>query len=344
MTPFCATSLPLFIVVRVLFGLAQGVTFPTIYYLGGQWLTSNEKSRGMSLVSSGVSIGTICTLGIGSYVLYYWTWPTLFYSIGFMGFLWCLVWYFVASSTPLEYYEHGSVFKMSEVEYDHIVNNQIHDVSDNDSIPWRNIVTHPAVIALISNHCIHNYGFYILLSWLPTYMEKELNFNIKEAGYYSILPYILLFIIANMGGFLSDYLLKRKVELLTIRQIMQSSGLLFQSLFLYLITRNPTIGQSILYFTLSIGLTGLCQSGYACSSLDLSPKYTGIIWGISNTVSTVPGIVGVYLTGRLLDYTGSFSPVFLLTACINIVGTIIWLFFAEATPVDFDYNTERLRL
>ena len=46
-------------------------------------------------------------------------------------------------------------------------------------------------------------------------------------------------------------------------------------------------------------------------------------------VGTIPGIVGVALTGWLVDTTGSYDSVFLMVAGANLVGVIVWLLFAK---------------
>ena len=51
--------------------------------------------------------------------------------------------------------------------------------------------------------------------------------------------------------------------------------------------------------------------------------------GITNTVGTIPGIVGVALTGWLVETTGSYDSVFMMVACVNLVGVVVWLLFAK---------------
>ncbi len=56
-----------------------------------------------------------------------------------------------------------------------------------------------------------------------------------------------------------------------------------------------------------------------------------MIWGISNTVATLPGIVGVFVTGWLVDRTGTFVAPFLLTAAISVTGALFYLIFGSGT-------------
>ncbi|KDO73429.1 probable anion transporter 6, chloroplastic isoform X2 [Citrus sinensis] len=58
--------------------------------------------------------------------------------------------------------------------------------------------------------------------------------------------------------------------------------------------------------------------------------------GITNTVGAVPGIVGVALTGYLLDSTHSWSmSLFAPSIFFYLTGTIVWLAFASSKPQNF---------
>jgi ACS family sodium-dependent inorganic phosphate cotransporter len=54
-----------------------------------------------------------------------------------------------------------------------------------------------------------------------------------------------------------------------------------------------------------------------------------VIWGISNTVGTLPGIFGVFITGWLVDRTGTYAAPFLLTAGLSVCGGIFYLVFGS---------------
>jgi ACS family sodium-dependent inorganic phosphate cotransporter len=54
-----------------------------------------------------------------------------------------------------------------------------------------------------------------------------------------------------------------------------------------------------------------------------------VIWGVSNTFATLPGIIGIYVTGWLVDRTGAFSAPFVLTAAISLFGALFYLVFAS---------------
>jgi ACS family sodium-dependent inorganic phosphate cotransporter len=58
-----------------------------------------------------------------------------------------------------------------------------------------------------------------------------------------------------------------------------------------------------------------------------------VLIGLSNSIGTIPGIVGVAVTGWLVDVTGTYSAAFALAAGISVVGAIVFGMMFEARPV-----------
>ena len=44
--------------------------------------------------------------------------------------------------------------------------------------------------------------------------------------------------------------------------------------------------------TAGVGFGGLGLAGHAVNHIDLAPRFAGVLMGISNTMGTVPGIIG----------------------------------------------------
>jgi predicted MFS family arabinose efflux permease len=65
--------------------------------------------------------------------------------------------------------------------------------------------------------------------------------------------------------------------------------------------------------------------GFASNHFDIAPKHADVLYSISNTFGTIPGIIGVAATGMLLDLTGGYTATFILAAAVNVVGALVWL-------------------
>jgi len=71
------------------------------------------------------------------------------------------------------------------------------------------------------------------------------------------------------------------------------------------------------------------MSGFAPNCFDVAPKYADVIWGISNSVATLPGIIAVFFTGWLVDHTGNFAAPFMLTAVILLGAAVVYQVFGS---------------
>ncbi|MDE0883993.1 MAG: hypothetical protein OSB70_00525 [Myxococcota bacterium] len=55
--------------------------------------------------------------------------------------------------------------------------------------------------------------------------------------------------------------------------------------------------------------------------------------GITNTAGTIPGIIGVYVSGLTLQATGSWARVFQVTAGVTFFGRVFFLIFASGRRI-----------
>ena len=60
------------------------------------------------------------------------------------------------------------------------------------------------------------------------------------------------------------------------------------------------------------------------SYLDIAPRHGAVLFGFGNTFATIPGIVGVAVTGWLVDVTGTYTAAFALTAIVSAAGALIF--------------------
>ena len=73
------------------------------------------------------------------------------------------------------------------------------------------------------------------------------------------------------------------------------------------------------------GSAAIAIAGFPPNCFDIAPRYADVIYGFSNTFGTLPGIFGVFVTGWLVDRTGSFGAPFLLTAAVCMVAAVAFL-------------------
>jgi ACS family sodium-dependent inorganic phosphate cotransporter len=82
-----------------------------------------------------------------------------------------------------------------------------------------------------------------------------------------------------------------------------------------------------------MGCGGLCWSGFASNHLDIAPRHADVLFSISNTAGTLPGIIGVAATGWLLDLTGSYTVTFVVASGVCVFGAVVWLIWGTAERI-----------
>ncbi len=71
--------------------------------------------------------------------------------------------------------------------------------------------------------------------------------------------------------------------------------------------------------TAALGTASLSLCGLYCNHADLSPRYAPFLLGMTNTIGAVPGIIGVAVTGAILDATGAYHRDITLPSAIPSV-------------------------
>lgn len=106
-----------------------------------------------------------------------------------------------------------------------------------------------------------------------------------------MLPYISVIIVSNISGFIADGMIhKCKLSTGLTRKIMQSIGFLGAALFYFLIRFFNNVIVATIFIVVGLGIGQTVRSGYWVNSIDIAPKYAGVIMGISNTFATLPGL------------------------------------------------------
>jgi len=75
------------------------------------------------------------------------------------------------------------------------------------------------------------------------------------------------------------------------------------------------------------------QAGFVANMSDIAPRHAGQMFGLCNTFGSAAGIVGVSAVGYIVQTTGSFDPVFKLTALLYVLGAVVWNLFCVGTQV-----------
>jgi ACS family sodium-dependent inorganic phosphate cotransporter len=308
--PAAMMSLSALIVARIALGLGEAAVFPASINMIGRWVPVERRSRATALIISAISLGTVFSLPVTGWLVREYGWHLPFYLFGAVGLVWYVAWFLYARD--------GSPRPDAKAA-----------TSERRAIPWGRLLGLPAVWAIIVGHFACNWTVYLLLAWLPSYFKTTFGVSLANAGLLSAAPWLVSFVMANFAGAWADRMIRAGRSAGFVRKLMQTIGLVGGAVFLLLLTQATTPATAVLLMCCATGAGAFCISGFAPNCFDIAPRYADVIWGISNTAATLPGIIGVYITGWLVDRTGTFVAPFLLTAGISLFGAAFYLVFGS---------------
>jgi len=99
--------------------------------------------------------------------------------------------------------------------------------------------------------------------------------------------------------------------------------------------KDLSVPAALVIMTLAISLAAFAGGGYQGNHVDLSTKYCALLWGFTNTLSTIPGIFGVSITGYILEASGWWL-VFVIAAIIYTTSGIMYILFGQAEQLSFE--------
>ena len=171
--------------------------------------------------------------------------------------------------------------------------------------------------------CI-NWGFFILQSWLPVYLAKELGFSLGGSGLASALPWFLTAACSFSSGQIADILVARGWERWKVRRLMMNIATVGPATALMLLpaARSPVVAVFLL--AVMLGTQAVSIAGYHSYLQDVLPSRAGSFLGMTNTLGVIAGIVANLFVGSVVETTGGFRLVFLVTALVYASSGVVW--------------------
>ncbi|KAI5650286.1 hypothetical protein M9H77_36291 [Catharanthus roseus] len=349
LVPLDPNKVMLLVLARLLVGVAQGFIFPSIHTVLAQWVPPHERSRSVSLTTSGMYLGAALGMLLLPSLVKFRGPQSVFLAEAALGASWSLLWFKCAVDPPRSEHPKASAAGFGEsllpIKGSHKIKVENGALSTrNPKIPWKKIILSLPVWAIVANNFTFHYALYVLMNWLPTYFELGLELSLQEMGSSKMLPYFIMFLFSNIGGVIADRLvMRRALSVTSTRKLLNTVGFVVAAFALMGLPYFRTADGVVFVSSVALGFLAFGRAGFAVNHMDIAPRYAGIVMGVSNTAGTLAGIVGVDLTGRLLeaaktaelDLTSpdSWKAVFFIPGLLCIGSSFIFLLFASGERI-----------
>jgi ACS family sodium-dependent inorganic phosphate cotransporter len=324
--PAAILSIAVLIAARIGMGVGEAGMYPATYELFGRWVPQTERGRSVALISSGAPVGSLIGLMGSGWLVQRYGWAMPFYVFGVIGLVWLILWFQQVENDPAADPRVGAE-ERALLQTTRPTNDLV------ERMPLRRLLLRASVAAIVAGHVAFTWSWYVLLSWLPSYFRDVQGLSIAHSGLFSAAPWLSMFAVGNVAGSLADWMIQRGISVTTTRKVMQCGSLIVSAGFLLALheAHSPTAALALL-----CGATGALActwAGYMSSYLDVAPRHSAVLFGFGNTFGTIPGIVGVAVSGWLVDVTGTYTAAFALAAIMSAAGALIFGYFFDARPI-----------
>ncbi|XP_058815348.1 sialin [Topomyia yanbarensis] len=329
------------VILRAVLGFFLGASWPAIHPLTAVWIPPMDRSKFISNMMAS-SLGAAITMPICGFLIATVGWQSVFYFTGGISLLWSIIWFLVVFETPAS---HPRISAEERNEIESAIG-AVGKTRKPTYVPWKSIFTSAPVWAIILTHGASVFGFFTVVNQLPTYMKYILNFNIKENGLLSSLPYFGKYAMAVMSSHLADHLRKTgALSTTATRKIFTAFAVMTPGfLMIVQVYMGENRSWAVAIFTLALFLNGAVTAGYLGNGLDIAPNFSGTIFGMANTLSSFGGFVSAYMVGVLTHENqtyGQWQIVFWILAVVYIVGSSAYVLMGTGELQSWNNPPER---
>ena len=314
-------------IARFFLGLGESGNFPASIKTVAEWFPKKERALATGIFNSGTNIGALVTPFIVRAVTDKWGWRAAFIFTGALGFLWLLAWLALYQRPE----EHPSI---SKAELDYIQSDPADPVV---TVPWSNLLPHRQTWAFSIAKFMTDPIWWLYLFWLPDFLHKRYNLNLKDFGPPLVVVYLLADVGSIAGGWLSSSLIKRGW---TINEGRKLAMLICALAVLPIVFAAQA--SNVWVAVVLIGVAAAAHQGWSCNlfttTSDMFPRHAvASVVGIGGMAGAIGGMMIARLVGEILQRTGSYVPIFIIAASAYLAALLVFhLLSPKLEPVNLE--------
>ncbi|MCG8668701.1 MAG: MFS transporter, partial [Pseudomonadales bacterium] len=303
----------LFIAARILLGVAEGVHFPMMNLLTKRWFPLHERSRGNSVWAAGMFLSMILAPLILVPMMDTYGWRSTFILMAILGLVitFPLIYFFV-------YDEPGKHPRISanELSYlqQHQVNNTKHQEQAKDNNPpMKQFLLSKHFLLLITISGFHYIIVYGIVTWLPTYFNKERGIEFGDLSLPLMLPYLSSVVALPLWSYLGDKT--------NTRALSAGSAYILAAICCFIAISLENVWISLIFISAAIFFASAYNSAeWAFVQRVVPDELVGKVGGVYNGISVlIGGVLGSVIVGSIASSLGSFSAGFFALGVMSIV-------------------------
>jgi MFS family permease len=309
---------------RFVLGVGEAPSFPANAKAIGYWFPPKERSLATSIFDSAAKFASALGVPLIGVVLLAVGWRWSFAATGLISLLYFFFFWKV-------YRDPDDDPALTQVERQYIEEGVARHGGEHtlaaESSSLLHLLAKRKVIGLAIGFGSYNYVFYLLLTWLPSYLSYALHIDLLHSFLYTSVPW--LFATATdffIGGWLVDWLIQRGWNANLVRKVVLIGGTACGLGILGAAHAHST-QQALIWISISIGgLAAAAPVGWSIPGLIADRSDVGKVGGIVNFSNQLSGIAAPIVTGYLVTARQSFAWAFGASAVYLVIGIAAYIF------------------
>ena len=302
-----------FAIARFMLGLGEAGNFPAALKTVAEWFPRRERSFATGIFNSGSNIGAIAVPLAVPWIAVRLGWQWAFLFTGTFSAVWIAVW--------LRTYRHPAEHpRLGRAELAYIQQDAVEPAA---GIRWASLLQHRQTWAFVIGKFMTDPIWWFFLFWLPKFLNTRHGLSLTELGP----PLVVIFIAADLGsiggGWLAGSFMKRGWPHNRARKIaMLCCGCCVVPVVFAASVKNLWSAVAL------IGLAAAAHQGWSANIFtlpsDMFPRRAvASVVGIGGFAGAIGGMVIATVTGFLLQFTGSYVPVFAMAGSAYLFALLI---------------------
>jgi len=304
------SGLPALFAARLLVGAGESVAYPCYCRIFASAIPSERRGVANALLDAASKLGPALGTLIGGALLATVGWRTFFVVLGVASLVWLAPW--LRWMPTLEAAGDATARGPATIEI---------------------LATRSAWGAFLGHFC-GNYFWFFLLTWLPTYLVKYRGFDQAAMIRISSIAYFAIAGATMSAGWISDRWIRAGGSPTRVRKTIVCGGLGFSTVILPVAVAPDRRVAIALLFAACVAFGAYTSNHWAITQTLAGPLAAGRWTSLQNGIGNLSGIVAAWLTGVVVDRTGSFALPFAIAAAIAVAGALLWgVVVEEVKPV-----------
>lgn len=316
------SSISGFFAARFLLGVGEAPSFPGNAKAIGLWFPAKERSFATALFDAAAKLASAIGVPVIGVFLLKFGWRWSFAATGLVSLL-----YFALFSKI--YHDPDDDPGLTEVERQYI--NERAQASpgqehEQGKASLGYLMRQRKVLGMAIGFGSYSYVFYLLLTWLPSYLSAALHIDLLHSFLYTSVPWLFATFTDLSAGLVSDALIQRGWDASRVRKTVLVCGTTF-GLGIIGAAHAHTAIRALIWISVSIGgLSAASPIAWSIPSMIAPRESVGTVGGIINLSSQLSGIAAPIITGYVVAETKSYAWAFGISAIYLLIGISSYIF------------------